>query len=318
MIATGWVNKTKSGMAQFNQLCSWLIATEFLKHLAPIWRGEECPAKKDLSDALKWLISDVGTKERRSRGNGMREFRARHGNTDEPPEEGASSQSQGQSRVPLEQSRSIITVTVVDPDFYGGHHPSVAPEYFWDDEGNEPNFAGIMTEPTFNELCRVILKHTPAGRVIRSIQGAMEDAPEGQAPRSVQITDSEEVECWLQDTKTRPHRILAILHRAGMDGIDGLETPPARRSFPHIQEEDYTLVDLPAEDTEFDPNVRVTTTGRRIQLPRSDIGFQKVLHELIVRRDRQQGGIDHLTPVYLRKFPLGVGPDDPDFLVGKI
>ncbi|KAI5843138.1 hypothetical protein DFP73DRAFT_527795, partial [Morchella snyderi] len=173
-------------------------------------------------------------------------------------------------------------------------------------------------------LCNLIMKHTPPDRAIRSILGALDNVPPASnppvRPMEVQITDSEEVEGWLKNSVGRPRRILAILHRAGAGAnLGGAETPPLSRAFPHIEEEDYTMMDIPAEDSDYEEgNHRINAKGMRVYLPRTDASNQRLIQTLVRRRDRQQDAIDDLDPKYLRKFPLGVGVADANFAQGVI
>lgn len=216
-------------------------------------------------------------------------------------------------------------VTVVDPDAIAPYDPDIVPNYTWDNPYNEHSFIGVLTGELFSRLCKMIMKHTMPDRVIRTIRGAIANAlpPLPGAPQNdlpvVQITDSEELEGWLANTTARLQRVLAILHReqAGF-GESGNESPPSHQRFPHIEETDYSILDIPAEDPSFDPHFRVTNTGCRVNMPRTFESFQRIIQEYVVRRDRQQDGITHLEPIYLRKFPDAVCVGDPNFQLGKI
>jgi hypothetical protein len=63
----------------------------------------------------------------------------------------------------------------------------------------------------------------------------------------VQITDSEELESWLKNSNARPHRILAGLHRVGTGAnLGGAESPPLNPAFRHVEEDNYSMIDIPA------------------------------------------------------------------------
>ncbi|KAI5846450.1 hypothetical protein DFP73DRAFT_593514 [Morchella snyderi] len=138
----------------------------------------------------------------------------------------------------------------------------------------------------------------------------------------VQITDSEEVEGWLKNSVGRPRRILAVLHRAGAGAnLGGVESPPPNRVFPHIKEDDSTIIDVPAEDSDYEEgNHRINAKGMRVysSLTRTDASNQRLIQTLVRRCDRQQDAIDDIDPKYLRKYPLGVGVADPNFVQGLL
>ncbi|KAH8144279.1 uncharacterized protein LAJ45_11747 [Morchella importuna] len=301
----GWVNKSVSGAAVFDALCLYLMNLRSLRAFLPIWTGVDSEARRALADALKWLIGDVGQKEKLSRGQGNREYREAAGDSDDDDDGGQPAQrSRKRKRDPVsaDLDRPSITVTVVDPDALGAFFNVVLPPtYDWNDPQNEPSFIGILTKITFPELCNLILKHTASGSAIRSIWGALDNVPPASnppvRPMEVQITDSEEVEGWLKNSVGRPRRILAVLHRA----------------------DDYTMIDIPTEDSDYEEGShRINAKGLRVYLPRTDASNQRLIQTLVRRRDRQEDAIDDLDPKYLRKYPLGVGVADPNFVQGVI
>jgi hypothetical protein len=64
----GWGNKNTSGVATFNALCLYLMNLPSLNSFLPIWIGGDSDAHEALASALQWLIADVGTKNKLSRG----------------------------------------------------------------------------------------------------------------------------------------------------------------------------------------------------------------------------------------------------------
>ncbi|KAH8148287.1 uncharacterized protein LAJ45_07740 [Morchella importuna] len=294
----GWVNKSVSGAAAFDALCLYLMNLRSLRAFLPIWTGVDSEARRALADALKWLIGDVGQKEKLSRGQGNREYREAAGDNDDDDDGGQPAQrSRKRKRDPVsaDLDRPSIMVTVVDPDALGAFFNVVLPPtYDWNDPQNEPLFIGILTKITFPELCNLILKHTAPGRAIRSIWGALDNVPPASnppvRPMEVQIIDSEEVEGWLKNSVGRPRRILAVLHRAGAGAnLGGAESPPLNRALPHIEEDDYTMIDIPAEDSDYEEGShRINAKGLRVYLPRTDASNQRLIQTLVRRRDRQQ------------------------------
>jgi hypothetical protein len=152
--------------------------------------------------------------------------------------------------------RSSIIVTVVDPDTPGAFFILITPPtYDWNYPLNEPSFIGTLTKLGFSELCNLILKYTVPGRAVRTICEAIENVPPAAVPLvravEVQITDSEDLEGWLRNSNTRPRRILAVLHRAGAGAnLGGAESPLLKTASPHIEEDDYGMIHIPAEDSD--------------------------------------------------------------------
>jgi hypothetical protein len=64
----GWVNKNISGLAAFNALYLYLMNLPSLNGFLPIWTGGDSDACRALASTLQWLIADVGTKDKLSRG----------------------------------------------------------------------------------------------------------------------------------------------------------------------------------------------------------------------------------------------------------
>jgi hypothetical protein len=132
----------------------------------------------------------------------------------------------------------------------------------------------------------------------------------------VQISDSEGLKGWLKNSNTRPQRILKVLHRAAVDAnLGSAESPPLNRTFPQIEEDDYSIIDLPAEDSDYEEGRhRINAKELRVYLPRTDASNQRLIQTLVRSPDRQENAIDNLDPKYLTKYPLGVGLADPNFL----
>jgi hypothetical protein len=107
-----------------------------------------------------------------------------------------------------------------------------------------------LTKITFPELCNLILKYTAPGIAVRTIWGAIENIPPAAVPPiqpvEVQITDSEKLEGWLKNSNARLRRILVVLHRVGAGAnLSGAEVPLLNPAFPHVEEDDYSMIDIP-------------------------------------------------------------------------
>jgi hypothetical protein len=136
----------------------------------------------------------------------------------------------------------------------------------------------------------------------------------------VQITDSEELEGWLKNSNARPQRILTVLHRVGTGAnLGGTESPPLNPAFPHVEEDDYSMIDIPAKDSDYaEEKHRINAKVLGVYMPRTDASNQRLIQTLVRNRDRQQDAIDDLDPKYIRKYPLSVGLADLNFLQGTI
>jgi hypothetical protein len=79
------------------------------------------------------------------------------------------------------------------------------------------------------------------------------------------------------------------------------------------------MIDIPTEDSDYEKGKhQINTKELRVYMPRTDGSNQRLIQALVRYRDRQQDAIDGLHPKYLRKYPLGVGVADPNFLQGTI
>jgi hypothetical protein len=89
---------------------------------------------------------------------------------------------------------------------------------------------------------------------------------------------------------------LAVLHRADAGAnLDGTESPPLHPAFPHVEKDDYSMIDIPADDSDFKKGKhRINAKELRIYIPRTDVSNQRLIQTLFRRRDRQQNAIDNL------------------------
>jgi hypothetical protein len=200
----GWVNKNTSGLAAFNALCLYLMNLPSLRGFLPIWIGGDSDTRRALASALQWLIADVGTKNKLSRGQGDRQFKEAASDSVDDNDGGGQvarrRSHEGKERpVTPELVRPSIMITVVDHDALRIFFILVPPPTRdWNDPLNEPLFIRILTKIIFSELYNLILKHTAPSRAVRTIWGTIENVPPAAVPPvhsvEVQITDSEELE----------------------------------------------------------------------------------------------------------------------------
>ncbi|KAL0631153.1 hypothetical protein Q9L58_009986 [Maublancomyces gigas] len=81
--------------------------------------------------------------------------------------------------------------------------------------------------------------------------------------------DGEEFEPWVARTNGRPSRGQAVLDKA----LGEVRTPPSD-GFEYIENENYTIIDMPAEDSDHDKNMPVTKDGKGVGMPRTVEPFQ--------------------------------------------
>jgi hypothetical protein len=97
--------------------------------------------------------------------------------------------------------------------------------------------------------------------------------------------------------------------------LGGAESPPLKPAFPHVEEDDYSMIDIPAEDSDDEEGKhRINAKELRVYMPRTDSSNERRIQTLVRCRDRQQDAIDDLDPKYIRKYPLGVGVAELNFL----
>jgi hypothetical protein len=107
-----------------------------------------------------------------------------------------------------------------------------------------------------------------------------------------------------------------VLYRAGAGAnLVSAESPPLNLAFPHIEEDDYSMIDIPAEDSDYkEGKHRINAKRLRVYMPRTDASNRRLIQTLVRGRDRQQDATDDLDPKYIRKYPLGVGVAEANFL----
>ncbi|KAL0630997.1 hypothetical protein Q9L58_010150 [Maublancomyces gigas] len=111
------------------------------------------------------------------------------------------------------------------------------------------------------------------------------DVPFGN-PAHIQLTDAEEVEALVTSSNARQLRAQVVLHRA----LGGDQTPPPD-CFAYIEDEDYTIIDMPAEDSDHDENM--------------------IIEKVVIRRDRQSEALARHSAAYRKRFPDAIVPGDP-------
>ncbi|KAH0604234.1 uncharacterized protein H6S33_006611 [Morchella sextelata] len=84
------------------------------------------------------------------------------------------------------------------------------------------------------------------------------------------------------------------------DDDDGGESPPFNSALTHVEENDYSMIDIPAEDSDYEEGKHQRNA--------------KELKTLVRYRDRQQDAIDNFDCKYVRKYPSGVEIVDSNFL----
>lgn len=94
-----------------------------------------------------------------------------------------------------------------------------------------------------------------------------------------------------------------VLHRAGADAnLGSAESPPLNRAFPHIEKYNSSMINIPAEDSDYQQGWhRINAKGLRAYLPRTDGSNQRLIQTLVRGHDRQQDSIDDVDPKYFRK-----------------
>jgi hypothetical protein len=92
----------------------------------------------------------------------------------------------------------------------------------------------------------------------------------------------------LKNSNIRPQRILTVLHRVGVGtNIGGLESPLLNPAFPYVEEDDYSMIDIPAEDSDYEEGKhRINAKGLRVYMPRTDPSNQRLIQTLVRRPDR--------------------------------
>lgn len=327
MSATGWRNKTYSGEVAYDALCSWLSQHRYLKGLrrTSVNRGEKSSeASEAIGKAFQALIADVGAKECKSAGASDRNFRtedpdeAEEEDEDEEEEHPRKRKRVASGTLAVTPATSVaarppVHVHMVDPDAEGA--PPHGP-YPWFGRGTRPAYTRVLAYLIMRELVNLARKHMAPERAARDFYGAIEtpgpapanapyDVPYGD-PACVQLTDAEEVEAWVSSSNARPLRVLVVLHRTQR----GIQTPPPP-GFPYVHDQDYTMLDMPAEDSDHDEKMRVNRHGMKVAMPRTDEPFQRLIRKIVIRRDRQQTHLDRVTTAYLIKYPDGIIPANP-------
>jgi hypothetical protein len=110
-----------------------------LNGFLPIWTGNDSDARKALVSALQWLLADIGTKDKLSRGQGDHQFKEAAGDIDNDDDGGGQAAGRHSLKgkehaVSPELVRPSIMVTVVDSDSLGAFFILVPPPtYDWND-----------------------------------------------------------------------------------------------------------------------------------------------------------------------------------------
>ncbi|KAL0630443.1 hypothetical protein Q9L58_010710 [Maublancomyces gigas] len=238
-------------------------------------------------------MADVEAKEQKSAGAGDRQFRVvvadeaddKDDHEDDEGEERSAKRSQVASVALLDAptasmpARPPIHIDTIDPDATDIAHG----QYPWSGPGNRLAYTGVLARLTLRELVNLSKKHMPEGRAVQAIFGATDNPPTAAGadgpfsnPAHIQLTDAEKVEAWVTSSYARPLRAQVVLHRA----LRSDQTPPPY-DFAYIENDDYTMIDMPAEDSDCDENMPVTKEGKRVGMPRTDKPFISVTFQFV-------------------------------------
>ena len=142
---------------------------------------------------------------------------------------------------------------------------------------------------TLDGIAVVVHPYLPVGRNIREILGALKDPDPAALTISADWTHlgtDAEVVAFLQMTKSKPIRLLVVLHRAAGGPPNTFSPNPLEPYFPVDKFESLDEYDNPAEDS--DVNMRNIAGVARRRMPTKDHTFEERKHKIRERIRRQQ------------------------------
>jgi len=183
--------------------------------------------------------------------------------------------------------RKSVRLFVVDPSHGAAVVDAVSGEYKWD--GGPSQCIAVMKSATLQEVVDKIRQKVPAGRTVKAIFGALDNAVVPSIiPDATRLQSHKEIEAFFELTCSKPIRIQVILHRDPNFVPLVADSPPpehgayfAPGSFDAVEE-----YDDPAEDS--DAIHRDLAGMAKRTFPRTDVAFEK--HKLKIRKwiKRQQ------------------------------
>jgi len=170
--------------------------------------------------------------------------------------------------------RRSVRLFVVDPGRRAPVVDAVSSEYKWD--GGPSQCVAVMRSTTLQEVVDKIRQKLPAGRTVRTIFGALDNAVAPSIiPDATRVQSDKEVEAFFELTCSRLIQIQVILHRDPNLVPLVADSPPsedgayfAPGSFDAVDEYDY-----PAKNS--DAIYRNLAAMAKRTFPRTDVAFKE-------------------------------------------
>lgn len=161
----------------------------------------------------------------------------------------------------------IVHVHIVVSDNSGPHKDN-APD-LWFGILNLPSYTGVLAPPAMRVVVNLSTKWLPVVRAPRAFYGPTESSSEAlirtftdttnDNPPLEQLTAAVEVEACVLSSNVMHFRPLVILIKANRF----LQKPPPQ-GFPYVLNNDYMMLNMPAEDSYHNENMQGTRAGRRV------------------------------------------------------
>ena len=200
-------SRTQAGEFNWRAMMDWVLAHDYL-HPARLRYPNESPADTmELRRAVHFLCLSIAKSIHSSRRL-VEQNLQNPGYSETPPPPSPTTPSTTTFSVsPVQTAETIhrtIRIALCDPD----QCPESGPPSLG--EGIVRNYCATLIGDRYQLLASLLMacrKHIPAGRALREIRGGT-----GSQGEDVSLSDNEEVEAWLSDTRSvQPLRVLAVL-----------------------------------------------------------------------------------------------------------
>jgi hypothetical protein len=323
-------NQTQAGAEKWAEVRDFAISHRYARgYKAGYTKGKNSAT---LQEALTTILADIRAKESKKRKIAAAEDAARGMGDIDPQneEEAAAGERRRIGLLPpvggprgaiglasgalLPPPRSVL-VHRIDPERGGGVAAVEVENRPWSGR-NVFVFPGMIYAHTVADLLSLGLRHldiepgSPPRRV-RNLLGAINNSRFNplnkkemvENPDFVMLTQSEDVEAWLDMTEAKPLRLLVILERLPPPaGIEAPQTPPPD-DWSHIDNDAYQTI-LEPQDASSNDEGPIT---KRRRLPASEKTFRRRLQKLRLRRNRISEHVAEMEEIFHERFP---GPGD--------
>ena len=328
-------NSTQAGTAKWQMVKDFAIGHRLTRGYEQAYNRVD-EVGRSLQEALRVLLKDIRQKEALKRTKSAAEEAVMGVQADSSGKTSSSSRLPAPSPSPQSAegrdillgaplpslqppphiSRGVI-VSRIDPDGdHGDTECATTPilERPWEGRGVF-TYLGMVYDNTLAHLISLALRKPAGGpqRQVRDLLGAITDPGFDEAgditrpPKANLLTEDEDVEAWLSESKASPLRLLVLLERLPPDGARIAPQTPPPPGWKHVDNQVFETIDEPTLESSDDDGPIV----RQKRRPQSKNAYERRITKLKVRQERLGAHIEDLEAQQKDRFPTPLFPPPP-------